>query len=90
MLEEVELYEQTEKYIAYDCGPFLYIKSEKGGVFSDHEHTHEEIIFLMEGEVQLVLGNKTETIRAPQKIVIPANTYHKFTALTDCIGIEIK
>ncbi|MEI6774962.1 MAG: hypothetical protein WCL18_09700 [bacterium] len=44
----------------------------------------------MAGTAEMIIGNKIQTIISPKKIVIPANTYHKFTALTEVIGLEIK
>jgi mannose-6-phosphate isomerase-like protein (cupin superfamily) len=44
----------------------------------------------MEGEAEYIIGKETQTIKAPAKITIPPNTYHKFTAMSDVIGLELK
>ena len=90
MIEEIKIAEQFQGCVAYDCGPVLYIRLEKGATASDHTHTHEEILFLMEGEAEATIGDKTQIIKSPAKTVIPPNVYHKFTALTDLVGLEIK
>lgn len=90
MTEEVKIIEKSEGVIAYDCDKIYYVRLQKGAILSDHTHSHEETVFLMEGEVEVILGDKTEKVKAPAKLVIPANTYHKFTAITDSIGLEIK
>lgn len=90
MTEEVKIIEQSDEVIAYDCDKIYYVCLKKGGVLSDHTHNHEETVFLMEGEAEVILGDKTERVKAPSKLTIPPNTYHKFTALTDIIGLEIK
>ena len=56
----------------------------------DHSHPHEETIFLMEGKAEFMLGDKKQTITAPVKIIIPPNTYHKFTDISDLTGLEMK
>ena len=90
MKEEVKIVEKYKGVIAYDCDAVYYVQIKKGANLSDHTHNHEETIFLMEGEVEAIIGDKTQTAKAPVKLVIPANVYHKFTALTDLIGLEIK
>jgi quercetin dioxygenase-like cupin family protein len=57
---------------------------------SDHAHDHQETVFLMEGNAEVIIGDNIQTVLSPAKIIIPANAYHKFTALTDVIGLEIK
>ena len=90
MTEEVKIIEQSNEVIAFDCDKIYYVCLKKGGVLSDHTHSHEETVFLMEGEAEVILGDKTEIVKAPAKLVIPSNIYHKFIALTDLIGIELK
>jgi len=53
-------------------------------------HNHEEVVFLMDGRVEAIMGNKKLKIKAPAKLIIPSNMYHKFTAMTDLVGLEIK
>jgi len=90
MSEKVKIIEQYDGCIAYDCDAMYYIRLKKGAEASDHSHPHEEIVFLMEGEAEYILGDKKQTVTAPAKIVIPPNTYHKFTAMSDVIGLELK
>ena len=90
MPEEVKIIEQSRCCTAYDCDKVFYIKMEKGATMSDHTHDHEETVFLMEGEAEMILGDQTQIVRAPAKLTIPPNVYHKFKALTDLIGLEIK
>jgi len=44
----------------------------------------------MDGTAQAIIGEDTEIINSPAKVVIPPNVYHKFIALTDLIGLELK
>ena len=90
MIKKAKIIEEYPGCIAYDCDKVYYIKLKKGASASDHEHTHEETVYLMEGKAEYTLKSKTQTVKAPVKIIIPPNTYHKFTAITDLVGIEIK
>lgn len=40
--------------------------------------------------MELTVGEKIQRIKAPKKIVIPPDVYHKFVALTDVAGVEEK
>ena len=90
MIEKVKTSEEFEGCTAYDCGTVLYIRLVKGTTVSDHTHKHKETVFLMEGEAEVLIGSDKINVIAPAKITIPKNTYHKFTAMTDCVGLEIK
>jgi quercetin dioxygenase-like cupin family protein len=90
MMKKIKIVEQFKGCIAYDCDSVLFVRLEKGTIVSDHTHDYEEIIFLMEGEANAIIGDKTQIIKSPVKVVIPPNVYHKFTAITDLIGLEIK
>lgn len=88
--KEVKVIKNSKGCLAYNCDTVFYIKLEKGATTSDHSHNHEETIFLIEGEAEVIIGNKTQKVIAPVKLLIPANVYHKFTALTDLIGLEVR
>lgn len=89
MIENVDIIEQYNGCRAYDCDTIYYIRLMPWTVVSDHTHDKEETVFLMEWQAEVVLDNKKYIINAPKKITIPVNTYHKFTAITDVIGLEI-
>ncbi len=89
-MEKLAILEQGEGYVAYDCDTCIYIKLEKDAVVADHQHSHKETVFLLEGEVEVTIVNETTIISAPSKLIIPGNTYHKFKALTEVTGLEMK
>ena len=90
MQNDVKVVEQYEGCTAYDCDAVYYIRLNRGAQASDHSHQHEETVYLMEGKVEFTLDDETQVINAPMKITIPPDAYHKFTALSDVIGLEIK
>lgn len=90
MLKKVKILEQYNGCITYDCDTIYYIRLNKGAIASNHVHDDQEIVFLMEGEAELILGDKIQNVKAPIKITIPPKMYHKFTALTDLVGLEIR
>jgi len=90
MFNRIEIIEESEGLRAYNCGGVCYIELDKGAIASDHIHDDQEIIYLVKGKAEYTIGDKKRVIEAPTKIVIPPKTYHKFVALTDCVGLETK
>jgi len=90
MQEDVKIIQDSEGCTAYDCDLVLYICLEKGVTVSDHTHNHQETVFLMDGIAEAIIGDEIKIINSPAKVVIPPNVYHKFTAITNLIGLEIK
>jgi|GEM_PF-1466333 len=90
MLEKLHKTEEYPGATTISCDSFYYIELKKGTTASDHTHNEEETIYFLKGKAEFTLGENTQNIKAPIKITIPPNTYHKFLALNDCTGIEVK
>lgn len=90
MSNKLEIIEESKGIRFCDCDGIYYIELDKGAVASGHIHDEQEIIYLLKGKAEYTVNNKTKIIEAPIKIVIPPKVYHKFVAITDCVGIETK
>jgi quercetin dioxygenase-like cupin family protein len=90
MFEEIKTINEFDGFEAYDCDNVYFFDGKKGSIASDHKHNYPDIVFLLKGEVELIVGTETHRIKAPKKITIPPNVYHKFTALTNVTAIETK
>ncbi|MFH1410281.1 MAG: cupin [Patescibacteria group bacterium] len=83
----------TDKY----AGKILVLN--KGHRFSLQYHAKkEETQFILEGKVKVTIGKMSgkapgkltsKTLKAGQKIDIPAKTIHRVDALTDCVILEV-
>jgi quercetin dioxygenase-like cupin family protein len=62
-----------------------------GSRFAPHAHAEAEWIIVDFGELQVTVGDKTQTLAAGQGICFDPLTVHECLALTDCwmIGITI-
>ena len=47
-----------------------------GRVWSDFVHNTDELVMLLEGEEEFEMGGKKYQLKAGEKILIPAGTYH--------------
>lgn len=90
MIKKLNSIEESGGLTAFQCSSVCFIELKKRAVVSDHTHKEKEIIYLMKGQAELTLEGKTQKIEAPVEITVAPGEYHKFVALTDCIGLEIK
>jgi len=82
-IKKLPIVKSDERGVIYDCGRMNFLARKKGTISSDHTHPEGEDIFLIEGEIELTVGDETERVKAPVKIELPADVYHKIIALTD-------
>ena len=87
-LAKLPIVKEDERGIIYDCGKVGYIFRKQGTVSANHVHEDAETLYLVEGRVELTIGDKTQVAEAPIKIEIPSNIYHKLVALTDIRIVE--
>jgi len=60
----------------------------KGSRLPEHHHIHEQITYVLEGELEMVIGGEKMLLTAGCVHVIPSNTPHSATALTDVKVID--
>lgn len=82
-IKELSIIKSDERGMIYNCEKMNFLVRKKGTISSDHSHAEGEDIFLVEGKIELTVGNETRKVKAPIKIEIPPNTYHKIIAITD-------
>jgi quercetin dioxygenase-like cupin family protein len=49
---------------------------EAGSVLPTHQHHHEQISYILEGELEFDLEGETQMVRAGDIVVIPSNMAH--------------
>lgn len=86
----IPIHWQDGRGIIYDCDKVKLIVRGKGTTSADHTHEQAEVLFLIDGEVVLTVGEKTENVKAPCRISLSPNIYHKLVALTDIKILEYR
>jgi len=81
--EEIKIIKSDERGVIYECGKSSFIARKKGSVSADHKHEDSETIYLVNGEIELTIGEETQIVKAPIKFSYAGNIYHKLVALTD-------
>lgn len=67
---------------------FGYVELKKGSSVPLHQHVHEQITYIIEGQLDMLIGGKEYSLTAGDYHVIPSNTPHSATAKTDCKVID--
>lgn len=62
---------------------------KKGATVPLHEHIHETIDFVQEGELEMTIGKETVLMHAGMVARVPSNVPHSAIAVTDCKVINV-
>ncbi len=82
-IDRIRIIKEDSRGIIYDCGSSRYIFRKKGTISANHQHKDAEIIYLVEGGVELTIGEEVRVVEAPVTFKMASNEYHQLVALTD-------
>ncbi len=68
---------------------FGLVLIEKGSNLPAHQHVHEQITYILEGQLDMIIGGQPCSLTAGMFYVIPSNTPHSAIAITDCKVIDV-
>lgn len=77
------------QYIHGDQSTFGLVEVRKGSVLPSHHHPHEQITFVLEGELEMTIGGETMTLKPGNFHVIRSNVPHSAVAHVDCKLIDV-
>lgn len=78
----------TGRFVHGQQSTLSFVNIQKGSRLPEHRHVHEQITFIQEGELEMVIGGETFLFKAGSVHVIPSNVPHSAYALTDCKVID--
>ncbi len=78
----------TGYYAHGDKLTFGYVELKAGSGVPMHQHVHEQITYIVEGQLDMVIGGQPCLLTAGMYHVIPSNTPHSAIAKTDCKVID--
>jgi quercetin dioxygenase-like cupin family protein len=61
-----------------------WVDADAGAAFPEHEHPHEQIVSVLDGELELVVDGVTHRLTPGLVFVIPPNVRHSGRAVTAC------
>ena len=65
-----------------------FVDLKAGSNVPMHHHVHEQITYILEGQLDMVIGEKPCSLTAGMYHVIPSNVPHSAIAKTDCRVID--
>jgi quercetin dioxygenase-like cupin family protein len=77
------------RYIHGDQCTMGIVEIEKGSVLPLHHHPHEQLTYILEGELEMTIGGETMTLRQGDYFVIHSNVPHAAVAHVACKVIDV-
>jgi unsaturated pyranuronate lyase len=68
---------------------FAYYDIESGSEVHRHQHPQEEVWHVIEGELEIAIGDVSRTVRAGEAAVVPAEVEHSAQARGTCRAIVV-
>lgn len=65
-----------------------YVEIKGGSILPEHHHVHEQITYIIEGQLDMMIDGKPCSLTAGMYYVIPSNIPHGAVAVTDCKVID--
>lgn len=66
-----------------------HFRIEAGCILPLHDHPHEQVTNIIEGTLEMTVGEETLACTPGTVVTIPGNVSHSARALTDCYVIDI-
>lgn len=79
----------TGHYVHVQEMTFGYVEIKANSDMAAHQHPHEQITYMIEGELVMLMNGKEHPLSAGMYFVIPSNTMHGAIAKTDCKLIDV-
>jgi quercetin dioxygenase-like cupin family protein len=76
------------KMVHGDSSTLAFWDVKKGSSVPDHHHAHEQITYVLEGELEMNIGGEQYLFTPGSVHVIPSNMTHSAYARTDCRIID--
>jgi quercetin dioxygenase-like cupin family protein len=76
------------KFIHGEQSTLAFWEIKKGHTLPLHHHVHEQITYIVSGELEMVIGDEKHVLTGGTTNVIPSNVPHSGYAVTDCVVID--
>ena len=77
------------RFVHSDSMTVAYWEIEPGASMAEHSHSHEQIVNLIEGELELRVGDEVRTVAPGTVAVIAPDVPHSGKAITRCRIIDV-
>ena len=77
------------RFVHTDNMTFVYWDVKKGAELPEHAHPHEQVVNVIEGELEFVLGGEVRIMKPGEVAVVPGDVSHSAKGMTDCRVIDV-
>lgn len=77
------------KFVHSERMTMTFVRIEAGKRLPEHSHPNEQITTVLEGSLELTIGEETVVVRSGEVVVIPPDVLHSGKALTECRVIDV-
>jgi quercetin dioxygenase-like cupin family protein len=70
------------RFVHGDSMTLSFVDIQPGAILPEHSHPHEQITYLLEGELEMVIGGEKMLLTPGMVHVIPGNVPHSAIART--------
>ncbi|KAA3635766.1 MAG: cupin domain-containing protein [Calditrichaeota bacterium] len=89
-MTEKKLFEgYTAKIIHAEKMTIAHVKVEANSPLPEHQHPHEQVMNLIEGEFEFTVAGKKHVMKAGESFVIPPNVPHSAKSITECYIVDV-
>jgi unsaturated pyranuronate lyase len=75
------------RFFHSDHMTFAYYTIAAGSTVHRHHHPNDEVWHVIEGELEVTLGEEVRILRGGEAAVVPPNVAHSARAVTECRAI---
>jgi quercetin dioxygenase-like cupin family protein len=80
----------TRRILAYTQNVMITEHAlEQGAILPEHNHPHEQIVYLLSGEIILEMNGEHFILMPGDSVSIPSNVNHKAIALKESVALDI-
>ena len=79
----------TGHYAHGEKATFGYVELKKGAIVPLHHHVHEQITYILDGQLDMVIGGVECSMTAGMYHVIPSDVPHSAVAVRDTKVIDV-
>ena len=66
-----------------------YVEIKAGSNLPAHHHIHEQITYIIEGQLDMTIGGEFCPLKVGMYHIIPSNKPHSAIAKVDCVAIDV-
>lgn len=79
----------TASYLQTEHFTIAYTELKAGAEIPLHSHTNEAADIILEGELEMHVGDETSVLKRGMISLVPSNVFHRGKAITDCKAVTV-